>query len=247
MKTYRTAEVAAIMGVHPNTVRLYERLGLIPAAERKENGYRVFTGRHLAQFRLARLAFRVEVLQNGLRRQIVETIKTAAAGDYAGASALARVYVRRVRRERAHAEEAAALAGQLLSGAPTAETAPLRRKEVSAALAVSMDTLRNWEMNGLLTVKRRENGYRVYTGEDVRRLKIIRALRCANYSLEAILRLLRARSADPEADVGTALNTPGADDDIVSACDRLIISLGAAEENALAMLELLRDMQREFE
>ena len=245
MKTYRTAEVAAIMGVHPNTVRLYERLGLIPAAERKENGYRVFTGRHLAQFRLARLAFRVEVLQNGLRRQIVETVKTAAAGDYAGASALARDYVRRVRRERAHAE-AAALAGQLLSGEPTRETAPMRRKEVSAALAVSMDTLRNWEMNGLLTVKRRENGYRVYTGEDVRRLKIIRALRCANYSLEAILRLLRARSADPEADVGTALNTPGADDDIVSACDRLIVSLGAAEENALAMLDLLRDMQREF-
>lgn len=216
MKTYRTAEVAAIMGVHPNTVRLYERLGLIPAAERKENGYRVFTGRHLAQFRLARLAFRVEVLQNGLRRQIVETVKTAA------------------------------LAGQLLSGAPTAETAPMRRKEASAALAVSMDTLRNWEMNGLLTVKRRENGYRVYTGEDLRRLKIIRSLRCANYSLEAILRLLRARSADPEADVGAALNTPGADDDIVSACDRLIISLDAAEVNSLAMLELLRDMQREF-
>ncbi|MGF6991262.1 hypothetical protein M2150_002536 [Lachnospiraceae bacterium PM6-15] len=30
MQTYRTSQVAAIVGVHPNTVRLYEELGLIP-------------------------------------------------------------------------------------------------------------------------------------------------------------------------------------------------------------------------
>lgn len=33
MRTYRTAQVAALAGVHPNTVRLYEKLGLIPPAE----------------------------------------------------------------------------------------------------------------------------------------------------------------------------------------------------------------------
>lgn len=30
MKQYRTAEVAALAGIHPNTVRLYEQWGLIP-------------------------------------------------------------------------------------------------------------------------------------------------------------------------------------------------------------------------
>jgi DNA-binding transcriptional MerR regulator len=30
MKTYRTSEVAQIIGVHPNTVRLYEEYELIP-------------------------------------------------------------------------------------------------------------------------------------------------------------------------------------------------------------------------
>jgi DNA-binding transcriptional MerR regulator len=44
-------------------------------------------------------------------------------------------------------------------------------------------TLRNWELNGLMAIKRRENGYRIYTEEDLMRLKIIRSLRCANYSL----------------------------------------------------------------
>ena len=43
MNTYTTADVAAIIGVHPNTVRMYEAWGLIPRVERKANGYRVFT------------------------------------------------------------------------------------------------------------------------------------------------------------------------------------------------------------
>ena len=42
----------------------------------------------------------------------------------------------------------------------------MKRKEASEYLGVSMDALRNWEMNGLLTVKRKENGYRIYTAAD---------------------------------------------------------------------------------
>nr|WP_268627494.1 hypothetical protein [Paenibacillus alvei] len=30
MNTYRTAEIARSIGIHPNTVRLYEELGLTP-------------------------------------------------------------------------------------------------------------------------------------------------------------------------------------------------------------------------
>ena len=41
MATYKTAEVAAMIGVHPNTVRLYEKMKLIPKPERLSNGYRV--------------------------------------------------------------------------------------------------------------------------------------------------------------------------------------------------------------
>ena len=69
MNTYTTSEVAKIIGIHPNTVRLYEEWGLIPKAERKANGYRVFTDFHIEQFRLARTAFQIEVLQNGLRKK----------------------------------------------------------------------------------------------------------------------------------------------------------------------------------
>lgn len=117
---------------------------------------------------------------------------------------------------------------------------------LSDALGLSVDSLRNWEKNGLLSVKRKENGYRVYTDEDVRRLKVIRALRCANYSLEAILRLLRQLSENPDVDVRTTLNTPQPSDDIISVCDRLIASLSAAQKNACKVSDMLRNMKARF-
>ena len=109
-----------------------------------------------------------------------------------------------------------------------------------------MDTLRNWEMNGLLTIKRKQNGYRVYTDEDIQRLKIIRSLRCANYSLEAILRMLRHLSKNPNADIKTVLNTPKSDEDIIAVCDKLITSLSAAENNAQKMICKLEKMKAKF-
>ena len=90
--TYSTSQTAEIIGIHPNTVRLYEELGLITPPERKSNGYRIFTDLHIRQFRIARLAFQVEVLQNGLRKQAVDIIKTAAQCDFSGAIALSEKY-----------------------------------------------------------------------------------------------------------------------------------------------------------
>ena len=98
-------------------------------------------------------------------------------------------------------------------------------------------------MNGLLTVKRRENGYRIYTDSDIRRLKIIRSLRCANYSLESILRLLGQLSENRDVDMEAVLNTPRQSEDIISVCDRLIISLSEAEKNARRILNMLEEMR----
>lgn len=56
MRTYSTSEIAGIMGIHPNTVMLYEKWGYIAPVERKENGYRVYTETtHLEQIKLVRL------------------------------------------------------------------------------------------------------------------------------------------------------------------------------------------------
>lgn len=268
MAKYRTSQIAKIIGVHPNTIRLYENLKVIPPVEREPNGYRVFTDRHVKQCMVLRLALQVEIVQNGLRRKAVETVKTSAACDYEGAITLIDEYIDMVRREHRNADEAVAIVKAILSeerggddeqqagdgsgkGSGNGsekdclqpESRKLRRREVSDELGITMDTLRNWEMNGLLTVKRMQNGYRVYTEDDIRRLKIIRALRLANYSLESILRLLRQIDRNPGADIEKVLNTPEESDTIVYVCDKLIDSLTQAEANALEVRRLLDEMR----
>ncbi len=245
MEHYKTAEVAAAIGIHPNTVRLYEDWGLIPKPERQENGYRIFTNLHIRQIRLARTAFQIEVLQNGLRKKIIEVVKASARLDFERAATLTKEYLGQVERERENAEEAIRIVRHILSGEVSNNAVSMRRKEVSDFLGISMDTLRNWEMNGLLTVKRKKNGYRIYTSEDIQKLKIIRTLRCANYSLESILRMLQQLSQNPDADIRVILNTPERDEDIISVCDRLIDSLDAAKKNACKILEMLDDLKTE--
>ena len=103
-------------------------------------------------------------------------------------------------------------------------------------------------MNGLFTVRRLENGYRIYTEKDLQRLKIIRSLRCANYSLSSILRMLKALSVNPDTDIREAIDTPGEDDDIITACDKLLTSLSDAGNNArfvAGQIEKMKKMKSE--
>lgn len=246
MNTYTTSDVAKVIGIHPNTVRMYEEWGLIPLAERKSNGYRIFTDFHIEQLRLARIAFQIEVLQNGLRKKVVEIIKLSAKKEFDKALMFANEYRSQIQREQRNAEESIGIAKQILSGKSAEHTFLLKRKEVSDYLDISMDTLRNWERNGLLQIKRKQNGYRSYTSDDIERLKMIRTLRLANYSLEAILRMLNALEHNPQIDMKQVLNTPQTDSDIVSVCDRLIVSLKDGEENAEKMITILLEMKEKF-
>lgn len=244
---YKTAQVASIIGIHPNTVRMYEELELIPKAQRLSNGYRVFNDYHIEQFKLARTALKVEILQNGLRKKIINIIKLSAKGQFLEAINCTNDYINQVKLEIENAEEAIDISKKLLLGINSNETNKVfTRKQTAQYLNVTIDTLRNWEMNSLLTVKRKENGYRVYTEDDIQRLKIIRTLRCSNYSLSAILRMISAIDKDNEIDIREAINTPKEDEEIVTACDKLLTSLNNAQKNANIMLSQLKYMNKKF-
>lgn len=245
--TYKTSEVAKIIEIHPNTVRLYEDLELIPKANRLSNGYRIFNDYHIEQFNLARTALKVEVLQNGLRKKIINIIKLSAKGEFEEAIICTNDYINQVKNERRNAEEAIEISKQLLLGIKNNESDMfLTRKQTAEYLNITIDTLRNWEMNGLLSIKRKENGYRVYTSSDIKKLKIIRTLRCANYSLASILRMINAISNSSKVDIKEVINTPDNNEDIVTACDKLLTSLNNAEKNANVILKQLRFMNNRF-
>ena len=85
-----------------------------------------------------------------------------------------------------------------------------------------MDALRNWEMNGLLTVKRRQNGYRIYYESGYTEAENHSLPEVWNYSLESILRLLGHLSKNPGIDIKEVLDTPNKDDEIIAVCDKLV-------------------------
>lgn len=79
------------------------------------------------------------------------------------------------------------------------------------------------------------------------RLKIIRSLRCANYSLSAILRMLNKLESGmykSEHNILNILNTPEDEEDIISVCDRLIDSLEKAIKNAYEVIVLIEEIKQ---
>ena len=247
MNTYRTNEIARLTGVHPNTVRFYEDMGFITPPERLKNGYRVFTELHLRQMELARLAMRGEVLQTGLRKKAIEVIRLCAVLDFDRAIQSACEYEAMLTRETENAKNAVASVEAGLNGKHKPDCVSLKRREAAERLDVTVDTLRNWELNGLITVKRRKNSYRIYNAADLERLNIIRTLRCANYSLSAILRLMNHLDRDQSASVEVILNTPAENEDIISVCDQLIVSLENTRKDAAQMQSLLKAMEIKFQ
>jgi Predicted transcriptional regulators len=247
MNIFRTNEIARLTGVHPNTVRLYEELGFITKPKRLENGYRVFTELHLKEMELSRLAMRAEVLQNGLRKKAIQVIRLCADLDFDRSIEAAREYETMLTREIYSAKAAIISVEAMLNGKKRTDNLSLKRLEAAKRLDVTLDTLRNWELNGLITVKRRENGYRVYNSSDLERLNIIRTLRCANYSLSSILRLLNQLDKNEATSVEEILDTPSEQENIVSVCDRLITSLENTRRDAKDMQSLLNLIKLKFQ
>ncbi len=244
LNTYSTSQIAGIIGVHPNTIRFYEELNLLPPIPRAKNGYRVFDGGHLLQLRLLRAAFRAEIISDRLRQEAVEIVKTSAAGRVDEAYLGAKRYAEHLREERRRAEEAIQITLDLISQSKNPEETVLARTRSQAAvsLEITKDVLRDWERNGLIAVPRDSSGYRVYGAREMDRLKIIRTLRSAHYSMMSILRMLR-RMDQGEMNLRHAINTPDEEEDIVNAADRYSTALQQAEQDAIEMLKILVSIQ----
>lgn len=244
MKYYKTSELAEAVGIHPNTVRLYEQWGLLPPIPRNPNGYRLFTRSHLEQLRLARIALRCAFVVGDIRKSAVAIIKTAASGPLENALEKAYTHLELIKTERGKAEEALRLVEQWLHGPTVEDTSPPRHiKNTAGLLGVTTDTLRNWELNGLIRVPRDpKNGYRQYGKNEINRLKVIRTLRVANYSIMAVLRMMLHIDKGKKDNIRTILDTPDPGEDIVYATDKWISTLIETEKNADEIIEQIKSM-----
>lgn len=237
----RTNQVARAVGVHANTIRLYETWGFLPPIPRAKNGYRQYTMMHVEQARLAHLATRWPYLAND-KYLLVDLVKCAARDDLGMAMELAYKYLARVRIERTYAEAAVEFlerwaAGHLLDTAPQ----KMHIGQAAQHLNVTVDMLRNWERNGLIRVPRDPaTQYRLYGSAEFGRLRVIRTLIQAGYSLMAILRMLLQFDAGKRDNLRAALDLPrteSADEAIEIIADRWLSSLLQLEERAQAVIQ----------
>lgn len=235
----RTQEIAKTLGVHANTIRNYEAWGYLPKIPRGENGYRQYAPIHLEQARLACLALQWPSLND--RSLLIDMVKCAADGDFGTAMELAYKYLAAVRVERTYAEAAIEFLEHWAAGRWI--EAPQRRVHINEAatrLNVTVDMLRNWERSGLLNVPRDPaNGYRLYGAAEFGRIRVIRTLVQAGYSLMAILRMLSRFDAGDTSNLRQALDLPleeSANEAIEIAADRWLSSLVAMEDRAQALI-----------
>jgi DNA-binding transcriptional MerR regulator len=239
----RTSEIAKELGVHPNTVRLYEAWGYLSDVPRGENGYRQYSTLHLEQARLAHLTLSWPYL--GDKAFLIQLVKRASSDDLGMAMELAYQYLARVRMERISAEAALEFlerwaAGYRMDSSP--ENMYIR--QAARYLNVTVDMLRNWERNGLITIPRDpENGYRVYGSAEFGRLRVIRILVQSGHSQMAILRMLSRFDKGERTNLRESLNLlPEEETEIQVIADRWLASLVELEERAQAVIRQIGRM-----
>ena len=241
---YLTSEIAQAVGVHPNTVRLYEEWGYLQPVPRTPSGYRKFSEDHLDQMRLIRLLMNFTWMGGEIRRTAYAVINNAAEGDLGGALEIAYRLRVLILTERAQAEAAADFLENWAQGsAIEARDKPRRIGEVARLLNVSTDRLRNWERNGLIDVPRNPlNGYRFYRTREIGRLRVIRTLSQARYSQMAILRMLMRLDQGETVNLRGVLDTPREDEDVFFATDQLLSALAGLERKTQQVIALLGEM-----
>ncbi|MEW5871307.1 MAG: MerR family transcriptional regulator [Chloroflexota bacterium] len=239
-----TSQIARAVGVHPNTVRLYEAWGFLATAPRSPSGYRRFSPAHLEQMRLARLAMRFTWLGGEVRRTARTLIFQGARDDLGGALESAYHLQVLIETERTQAEAAAQYLERWAQGrAADATQQELHIGQAARLLEVSADRLRNWERNGLIRVPRRpRNGYRLYGAGQIGRLRVIRTLCSARYSLMAILRMLQGLDQGESQDLRQALDTPRPDEDVLYVTDRWLTTLAELQDSCKQLVALIEEI-----
>lgn len=235
----RTSDIANDLGVHVNTVRLYEAQGFIAPVPRGTNGYRYYEPIHLEQARLAHLTLHWPYL--GDKKQLIQLVQHAVAGAWETAMQLAHEYLILIQREKASAEATLDFLEQWAKGQLVESPSQLMPiGEAALYLDASADMLRNWERNGLITVPRDpSNGYRLYGGAELGRLRVIRMLIRSGFSLMAILKMLTQFDEGKRENLRQALNLPleeSMNEYILVIADRWLISLLELEERAQAII-----------
>jgi len=193
---YRTIDIAREAGVHVNTVRLYEEIGLISGAPRATNGYRIFSEKHLYQTKIARLIVQGIWPGKVIRNSGMKIISAMKGWDLNAAHQYADSYIKTINKERQKALAAIETLenwGNSIYASSRGET--YSRKQTAAIIGTSPEVLRNWERRGLIKVPQISRK-RAYSLLEIERLRVIYVMLQSNYKIAEISERLQLYDKD---------------------------------------------------
>lgn len=231
-----TSEIAKIAGVHANTVRNYEKWHLISPVQRKSNGYRDFNEMHLNQVLLVKKAFFSTWLSGNVRNTAMNIVKNVANKDFKNALVFTYEHFEAIQSEKAQAVDAVKIL-ENYNNFITNQNHYLPIGKTSNLLDISIDMLRDWERNNLITVPRGNNGYRLYGEKEINRLKIIKVLRKAKYSMMIIMKMLKSLDDGKKYNYNEIISS---NKDVFIATDNWLKTLEKLETNAKDIINHLK-------
>ncbi|KQR26209.1 hypothetical protein ASF76_02845 [Microbacterium sp. Leaf151] len=185
---WTTAAAARIVGYSTQQVRDLERLGVLPAAERTPNGYRLYQERHIIALRAYRaLAAAIgPVPARQMMPALVHGTLEAAAEKIDDLHAL-------LARSRDHVREASRGLQAILTDTTHVfdDHDSMTISELAEALGVRSSALRHWEHEGLVNPDRiSQSQTRRYNARAIAEARIVAALRSGGHRIPPISRVL---------------------------------------------------------
>ncbi|MFB9324629.1 MerR family DNA-binding transcriptional regulator [Paenibacillus aurantiacus] len=188
--TFTPKQIAQLLHVSTTTLRRYEELDLVPDVPRTASNRRMYSPIHVQAFLALRTLLKgfdipvsydvMSLLKKGHVEQALWTIN---------------FHQYNIQLEKQRVEEVMRLIQKTdfskYRNVPVTEE--MKIGEVAAITGVNPSAIRHWEMEGLIRAKRNpENGYRVFTSRELKKIIVLSSLRKTVYFIESMKQLLEA-------------------------------------------------------
>jgi len=245
-KFYKPVELAYLYGIHPNTIRLYERLGYISPAGRATNNYREFNELHILQVKICRCIFGYPFTNQRIRNAGNEVMWTSAKKQWSLGKQRAHEYIRVIQQEHDLAQKTAEILQNWANPQKEKKSNGQKnfsRKEIAESLGVTVEAVRNWERNNLIFPSiSGKNNEKLYDNENLERIRVVYMLRQAGYSIAAIHNSISMYDTGQLNMVLPALNVPN-QDDLISVGDRWLHELSKLIDAAEKIPPIFKEME----
>lgn len=181
---YSTHQLAEQSGVCVNTVRNYEKYGFISKSKRANNGYRIFTDIHKLQMTICRLIFSTYI-NSLIRKSSMEVVYASAKEDFILCKEQTEKYIKIIEDELCKANEAVKALSSFCKPKSKDMNIYYERKEAAIIIGTTVETIRNWERNGLL-ISTKKNRKSIYNQNEMDFMRLIYILLNGGFTIQRI-------------------------------------------------------------